>query len=82
VLVVSQFTLCADLHKGNRPSWDPAAPPDVAERLYEAFLDELRRQGVPVEHGTFGAHMHVTYENDGPVTILLDSSTIGGSVKH
>lgn len=82
VLVVSQFTLCADLHKGNRPSWDPAAPPDVAERLYEAFLDELRRQGVPAEHGTFGAHMHVTYENDGPVTILLDSSTIGGSVKH
>jgi D-aminoacyl-tRNA deacylase len=71
-LVVSQFTLIADTRKGNRPSFVDAAPPDVAEALYDAFCDELRRQGVPVSTGVFGEHMAVELVNDGPVTIVLD----------
>jgi D-tyrosyl-tRNA(Tyr) deacylase len=70
-LVVSQFTLLADTAKGNRPSFTGAAPPDEAEPLYERFCDELRRLGVPVERGVFGAAMAVELVNDGPVTILL-----------
>ncbi len=77
VLVVSQFTLCADLHKGNRPSWDPAAPPEIALQLYQQFLSVMEALGATVQHGQFGADMHVRYENDGPVTMLLDSKTIG-----
>jgi D-aminoacyl-tRNA deacylase len=71
-LVVSQFTLIADARKGNRPSFVDAAPPDVAETLYDEFCDELRRQGVPVATGVFGEHMSVELVNDGPVTIVLD----------
>jgi D-tyrosyl-tRNA(Tyr) deacylase len=71
-LVVSQFTLIADTAKGNRPSFSHAAPPDVAEPLYERFVDELRDLGVPVEQGVFGARMAVELVNDGPVTIVLD----------
>jgi D-tyrosyl-tRNA(Tyr) deacylase len=72
-LVVSQFTLLADTSKGNRPSFTDAAPPDVAEPLYERFCDELRALGVPVEQGVFGTRMEVELVNDGPVTIVLDA---------
>jgi D-tyrosyl-tRNA(Tyr) deacylase len=71
-LVVSQFTLIADTRKGNRPSFAEAAPPDQAEALYERFCEELRRLGVAVEQGVFGARMAVELVNDGPVTIVLD----------
>jgi len=73
VLVVSQFTLLGDVRKGRRPSFDEAAPPELAERLYHALVAELRAAGLTVESGTFRAHMHVELVNDGPVTILLDS---------
>jgi D-tyrosyl-tRNA(Tyr) deacylase len=72
-LVVSQFTLLADTSKGTRPSFTDAAPPDVAEPLYERFCDELRALGVRVEQGVFGARMEVELVNDGPVTIVLDA---------
>ena len=72
-LVVSQFTLIADTAKGNRPSFADAAPPELAEPLYERFCDELRVHGVPVETGVFGAKMDVEPVNDGPMTIVLDS---------
>ena len=72
-LVVSQFTLIADTTKGNRPSFSEAAPPEVAEPLYERFCSALRELGVTVETGVFGARMRVELANDGPVTILLDA---------
>ena len=71
VLVVSQFTLIADTAKGNRPSFGEAAPPEVAEPVYERFCAELRALGVPVETGVFGARMELELVNDGPVTIVL-----------
>jgi D-tyrosyl-tRNA(Tyr) deacylase len=71
-LVVSQFTLIADTAKGNRPSFSRAAPPDEAEALYERFCGELRKLGVQVETGIFGAKMQIELVNDGPVTIVLD----------
>jgi D-tyrosyl-tRNA(Tyr) deacylase len=72
-LVVSQFTLYADARGGRRPSYTQAAPPVEANRLYEEFVRCLRSLGVPVQTGTFQAHMEVELVNDGPVTILLDS---------
>ena len=78
ILVVSQFTLYANLHKGNRPSFDGAGRPEHAERMYELFMQELRNLGFNVQHGIFGAHMHVCYENDGPVTIIADSDDLFG----
>ena len=76
VLVVSQFTLYASMKKGNRPSFDGAGKPELADKLYEFFMDQLRTLGLHVEHGIFGAHMHVKYENDGPVTMIMDSDEL------
>jgi D-tyrosyl-tRNA(Tyr) deacylase len=73
VLVVSQFTLIADTAKGNRPSFSGAAPPELAEPLYERFCSSLRAFGVTVETGVFSARIRVELANDGPVTILLDA---------
>ena len=72
VLVVSQFTLYGDCAKGRRPSFTGAAPPAVAEPLYEAFVAALKMLGVPVATGRFGADMQVELVNDGPVTFVLD----------
>jgi D-tyrosyl-tRNA(Tyr) deacylase len=76
VLVVSQFTLYANTHKGRRPSWYAAAPREVSELVIEAFVQALRDQGEYVEKGVFGADMLVELVNDGPVTILLDSDDL------
>jgi len=73
-LVISQFTLCADIKKGNRPAFTPAAPPEEANALYEYFCGCLRGEGVQnVQTGVFGAEMHVALLNHGPVTILMDT---------
>lgn len=72
-LIVSQFTLYGDCRKGRRPSYSEAAPPAKAEELYELFIRETVRLGVPVAEGKFQAMMQVDLVNDGPVTLLLDS---------
>ncbi len=72
ILVVSQFTLYADARKGRRPSYDQAAPPEVAEPLIRHFVELLQAERVPVQTGIFRAHMLVEIHNDGPVTILLE----------
>ena len=71
-LVVSQFTLYADVRRGNRPGFTDAAPPETGQQLVNAFAAALRELGVPVSTGRFGAHMQVALVNDGPVTIWLD----------
>ena len=73
-LVISQFTLYADTRRGRRPGFTGAAPPDLAERLYERFADALRELGVAVATGRFGAVMAVELVNDGPFTIWLDTA--------
>ena len=73
VLVVSQFTLLGDCRKGRRPSFVAAAPPELAQRLYETFIAAVAVQGVSVDSGRFRAMMQVELVNDGPVTLLLDS---------
>jgi D-tyrosyl-tRNA(Tyr) deacylase len=72
LLVVSQFTLYGDCRKGRRPSFEQAAAPDLAEPLYNQFVERLRTSGLRVETGVFGAMMQVGIENDGPVTLLLE----------
>jgi D-tyrosyl-tRNA(Tyr) deacylase len=72
MLVVSQFTLLSDCRKGRRPSFSDAAPPELAERLYEIFVRTAAAQNIPVASGRFRQHMEVELVNDGPVTIVLD----------
>ena len=72
VLVVSQFTLYGDARKGRRPTWEAAAPGEVAEPVYDAVCAALASHGAHVERGVFGAHMQVSSVNDGPFTVLLD----------
>lgn len=76
-LVVSNFTLGTDCKKGRRPSFDMAAPPEEANALYLRFVEQLRATGTRVETGEFGAHMDVCVENDGPVTLIIDTEKIG-----
>ena len=74
VLVISQFTLLGDVIKGRRPSWAKAAPPEKARDLYNYFIEKIRQTGLTCESGEFQARMKVSYTNDGPVTILLDTT--------
>lgn len=73
LLVVSQFTLYGSTRKGRRPSWAAAAPGPVSQPLFDAFVAQLRGLGASVQTGVFGAHMHLSLLNDGPVTLLVDS---------
>ncbi|WP_317932479.1 D-aminoacyl-tRNA deacylase [Halioxenophilus sp. WMMB6] len=73
LLLVSQFTLAADTRKGNRPGFSGAAPPELAERLYNYMVDQARAQHSPVATGIFAADMQVALINDGPVTFLIDT---------
>lgn len=72
ILIVSQFTLLADTSSGYRPSFTNAAKPEVANDLYEYFIEECKKNNITVEHGIFGAHMQIELTNDGPVTIIIE----------
>lgn len=76
ILVVSQFTLYGDVRRGKRPSFSSSAKPDMAENLYEEFIKVCKDQGIKTQNGVFGAHMNVEIENNGPVTILIDSNKV------
>lgn len=73
ILIISQFTLCADVYRGNRPSFDNAMDAFKAEPLYIKSVELLRKMGIRTETGLFGAHMEVQYLNDGPITFIVDS---------
>lgn len=76
ILLVSQFTLCADLTQGRRPSFIKAKNPQEAEKLYQLFIQKLQQNNIPVKTGRFGQYMTVEIVNDGPVTIIVDSKKI------
>jgi D-tyrosyl-tRNA(Tyr) deacylase len=76
VLVISNFTLCADCSRGNRPDFFGAMRPEGAEKLYERFMEQLEKSDLRVERGEFGADMQVSLVNDGPVTIIIDSDDL------
>ena len=77
VMVVSNFTLCGNCSHGNRPEFFGAAEPKIANELYEAFVERMRREHkLRVETGVFGEHMHVSIENNGPVTLIIDSADL------
>lgn len=73
ILLISNFTLHGNCQKGRRPSFDAAGKPEIAEKIYENVIELIRKQGVVVEKGIFGEHMHVSSINDGPVTFILES---------
>jgi len=73
LLLVSQFTLLANTRRGRRPGFTDAAPPEIAETLFNQFVEQVRTTGLKVETGRFQTHMHVEINNDGPVTIMIDS---------
>lgn len=73
ILVISQFTLFGDVRRGNRPSFDGAAPPVIAQKLYEHFVEQLEKTAIRVRTGRFREHMEVELVNDGPVTLIIDS---------
>lgn len=73
LLIVSNFTVYGNIKKGRRPSYTDAANPESAEKLYNLFIEELSKYNIPYKTGKFGAHMNVVLENDGPVTLIIDS---------
>lgn len=73
MLIVSQFTLCGDCRKGRRPSWSKAARPEFANEMYEKFIKAVEKEGVRTAHGIFQAYMSVEIQNDGPVTLMIDT---------
>ncbi|MEO0250487.1 MAG: D-aminoacyl-tRNA deacylase [candidate division WOR-3 bacterium] len=76
VLVIPNFTLYGDCRKGRRPGFDAAAPYEKGQQLYDYFCDQLAQQGVSVHKGVYGAHMRVALENNGPVTLILETSSL------
>lgn len=76
MLIVSQFTLCGDIKKGTRPSFDKAMPPKEAKEMYEYFISKVQEQNIPVKTGVFGAHMEVKLLNNGPVTFVIDAPVL------
>lgn len=76
VLVISQFTLAANVKKGRRPSFDTSERPEIADSLYEKFIEEIKNYKINVESGVFGAMMDVSIQNDGPVTFIINSEEL------